>query len=699
MVYKAYLHIAFLFVLVASSIHADAQSLNKYWVIFRDKGPDVQSTGPLPVNSALYEFAKEYISPRSLARRAKSLQPDLLLDAADIPMYEPYIDFIARLGCQPVQRSRWLNAMSAYLTQENISVIEKLSFVLTIKPVVRFSFKKALVKSTDIRNLSDRDPSVDYGNSFEQLTIINALPLHQAGITGRNVLIGMLDSGFRWRAHEALRTRAVLAEHDFIFNDATTANQSNDAPEQDGHGTLTFSIIGGYMPGKLAGPAYDAEFLLAKTEYVPAEYRSEEDYWAAGIEWMEQYGVDIVSSSVGYNVFDDETGYSWANGDFNGRTSVVAQAAARAARLGVVVCTSMGNEGNGDGITGTLLTPADADSIISVGGIAPDGTLAYFSSTGPTNDGRIKPDVVGLGVGVYHARVPGPDTYGTSNGNSVSTPLVAGSAALLLSVRPELTPVEVRNALRMSAKHVDTVRYPESPNNFTGWGLVDAFRAAASLGPIFSNQPEVTINSGEMIISSAIISRYGIIPDSVFLTYTIEEDTREHQLTMTLDTTIIYPTSGRYATTLPHHPFGTHILFSISAVDSSDHAYQSPAPIANTRWKIYYGIPGLQPDSVDIPGAVLHQNYPNPFSSKASFPAGLIPGSYTVISFDVPEVTHVLLKIYNILGQVVETVADDRFSAGSHSVIWNASHYASGVYIYRLSTPSSSLTKKMVYIK
>jgi serine protease AprX len=695
MVRKAYSHIAFFFFLVAACIHADAQSINKYWVIFRDKGPEIPSVGPLSVNSTLYQRAKEDISSRSLIRRAKSFPPDSILDAADLPVYEPYIGYLVRLGCKPIQRSRWLNAISVHLTPDKKSVVEKLPFVFAIKPVVRVSFKKSLVQSTDQEILSDHDPSIDYGSSLEQLAMINALPLHTSGITGRNVLIGILDSGFRWKVHHALQTRTVLAEHDFIFNDDSTANQANDAPEQDGHGTLTFSIIGAYMPGKLVGPAYDAEFLLAKTEYVPAEYRSEEDYWAAGIEWMEQNGVDIVSSSVGYNVFDDGTGYSWANGDFNGRTSVVALAAARAARLGVVVCTSMGNEGNGDGITGTLLTPADADSIISVGGVASDGTLAYFSSTGPTNDGRVKPDVVGLGVGVYHARIPGPDTYGTSNGNSVSTPLVAGSAALLLSVRPELTPVEVRNALRMNAHHVDTVRFPESPNNFTGWGLVDAFAAATSLGPIFSNRPEAMIISGEMVISSAVISRYGIIPDSVYITYTIEDDTGVHQLAMTLDTTIIYPTSGRYVAVLPPLSFGTQIHFSIHAADSSGNTYQSPAPIRKMHWKIYYGISGLQSD----PAVILHQNYPNPFSSNISFPTGLIPGSHTVITFDITRATHVVLKIYNILGQELETIADDWFGVGSHSVIWNASCRASGVYIYRLSTPSSSTTRKMVYVK
>src|SRR5262249_54096746 len=158
------------------------------------------------------------------------------------------------------------------------------------------------------------------------------------------------------------------------------------------------------------------------------------------------------SSSLGYNDFDPQGpspgDYTWANGDFNGRTSITAQAAVRAARLGIVVCDAMGNEGNGDGIVGTMLTPADADSIISVGAVTLAKQLAGFSSTGPTNDGRTKPDVVSPGVGVYCASTAGPSSYFFQSGTSLATPLTAGSAALILSARPELTPVQVRDALR-----------------------------------------------------------------------------------------------------------------------------------------------------------------------------------------------------------------------------------------------------------
>jgi serine protease AprX len=555
-----------------------SQEAKKYWVFFADKGQMLPSSGTLTKNSTAYKSAMKSVSSRSLERRANVLPSENLVEAADLPIYQSYIDQIMQLGGLQAHQSRWMNAVSFFLTPEQISIVGSLPFVREIKPVVTFRERKDLISNNSPIDTFEKTALLDYGHSIQQIQIINIPVLHSAGITGKGIRIGMLDTGFRWRAHEALSTRHVIAEHDFINNRDYTSNGPGDSPDQDTHGTLTFSIIGGYMPGKLVGPAYDADFILAKTEYVPVtDYYWEEDAWARAIEWMDSLGVDVVSSSLGYNTFVDTVNYTWAHGDFNGRTSVTAKAAARAARLGIIVCTSMGNEGNGDGIIGTLLTPADTDSIISVGGITFARHLWNLSSTGPTNDGRIKPDVVGPSASVYHASTPGPSTYGSSSGNSVSTPLVAGVAALILSAHPGLTPIQVRDALRATADPVDTTMYPTHPNNFVGWGLVNAFNAATSIGPI--------------------------IP------------------------------------------------------------------------KIY----------------ALYQNYPNPFNSG------------TKIIFDLPRQEHVVIKVYNLLGQVVKTLVDDIQDAGVAKlrppVVFDASNLPSGVYFYRLSTPSFSATKKMVYIR
>jgi hypothetical protein len=68
----------------------------------------------------------------------------------------------------------------------------------------------------------------------------------------------------------------------------------------------------------------------------------------------------------------------------------------------------------------------------------------------------------------------------------------------------------------------------------------------------------------------------------------------------------------------------------------------------------------------------LNQNYPNPFNPS------------TLISFDLPRQSNITLKVFNLLGQEVATLLRGTLTAGSHSTIWNATHFPSGVYFYRL---------------
>jgi len=664
-------------------------------VFFKDKGPSA-SSGTLGINSVAYRQALDNINSRALARRSKVLPQNALLDADDLPLCESYIDQIRNLGGKLVEKSRWLNAASFYLSSEQISAAVLLAFVKEIKPVTRFRSKHVDDLLPSSNQSFQKLSSLDYGSSFDQVQMISVPVLHDLGITGRGILVGMLDAGFRWKVHEALQTRHIIAEHDFINNDDNTANESNDAYNQDEHGTLTFSVIGGYKQGKLIGPAFDADFILGKTEYVPSgynDYHWEEDKWAAAIEWMEGNGVDVVSSSVGYNTFLDGVDYTWEHRDFDGRTSVVAKAAAHAARLGVVVCNSMGNEGHGidTDTVGTLLTPADADSIISVGAVMFSRRLWYLSSQGPTSDGRIKPEITAPGVHIYHASVPGPNTYGYSDGTSLATPLAAGAAALLLSARPELTPIQVRDALCSNADTIDTGTYPSRPNNFTGWGLVNAFNAVLSFGPVFSNKPTASIETNLNTISTVVISKFGINPATVYFHYNVGTDSMLGSFPMMIDSSMFYQTSGRYKVTIPQQAFRTPIRFYIEAKDSALNYYRSPAPITGSQWLIYYGDTGVRISPTIPERFSLKQNYPNPFNSG------------TMINFDLPQREHVVIKVYNFLGQLVTTILDDMQDAGDaqlrQPIMFDGSNVPSGVYFYRIITPSFSSTKKMILIR
>jgi subtilisin family serine protease len=664
--------------LLCLTLSASSPAQKKYWVYFIDKGPSVAS----PSSS------ESRLTPRALHRREKTLPPGMLVDFQDLPLSSTYLQAIRDAGGVLANESRWMNAASFYLAPDLVDPVSRLPFVKRIAPVAAFGGHKE--EQTGGKYAAPALPvstSIDYGSSLAQVEAIHATLLHDLGITGSGVLVGMLDSGFRWRVHEALRTRHVIAEYDFIFKDSTTSNESPDTPDQDVHGTLTMSVLGGYMPGKLIGPAFNADFILAKTEDIRSETPVEEDNWAAGLEWMESRGVDVVSSSLGYDIFDGGSGYTWAHGDFNGRTSVTALAAARAARLGVVVCDAMGNEGNGDGVAGTMLTPADADSIVSVGAITFGEKLAGFSSTGPTNDGRTKPDVVTPGVQVFCARVP--DSYWLQQGTSLATPLAAASAALVLSARPELTPVQVRDALRSTARPVvDSIRFPSSPNNFTGWGLVNAFDAALSFGPVFGNTPGIAVTHSESVVSSIVVSAKGIVPASVTLHYSGAIDRENASIGMTLDSAMFYPTSGRYRAIIPRQLHGTLVQFTINASDSAGNSYQSPAPSTRSVWHLRYGLGGVERDPL-LPNLFsLAQNYPNPFNGR------------TIIEFDLPVADVADVRVYDLLGRQVAVLTHGFQQAGSgHTVLFDAGDLASGVYFYRLTTPRFVSTRKMMLVR
>ena len=131
----------------------------------------------------------------------------------------------------------------------------------------------------------------------------------------------------------------------------------------------------------------------------------------------------------------------------------------------MVCVTSAGNSGN-DGI----VAPADAYEVISVGAVDADGELTWFSSRGPTADGRIKPEVCAQGLETY-AAIPSYDQYGYLAGTSLSCPLVSGSCAIIMSARPEWPNYMVRKALLNSADN------SENPNNEYGWGIIDVMAA------------------------------------------------------------------------------------------------------------------------------------------------------------------------------------------------------------------------------
>ena len=517
--------VAALFIFNAA-VFSQENANTKYWIFFKDKGefkPEMQ----ISKGSVAYEKGKELLNERAIKRRLKVLTENNLIDYADLPVDSNYLNEINKTGIDIIAKSRWLNGVSAYLKKSQLDKVAALEFVSQIKAVNKIYKQNSEKNTSDLFEIEaskkDTGNLYDYGNSLKQMEMVNVPKLHNMNITGKGVMIASFDDGFDWKNHEALRNLNVTGEYDFINKDENTfaeKNQKyNDSKNQGAHGTSTLSTMSGFKNGKLVSPAFDSEILLAKTEYVSSETPMEEDFWLEASEWAEAKGVDIVTSSLIYKKFDNPfENNSYEYKDFNGRTALTSVAAARLAYLGVVVCQAMGNY---DQTTvPSLGSAADADSIISVGAITFSGNPASFTSNGPTSDGRTKPDVVAPGVYVYNAvteEISGNDsTYSYANGTSFSTPITAGICAMILSVHPELTPLQVRDAIRNSAT------LSGNPNNILGWGIVNAYDAILYNGPAWSNTPEFKANGNVTEVSTYLASKDLIDPLSVKFNYSMD---------------------------------------------------------------------------------------------------------------------------------------------------------------------------------
>ncbi len=429
-------------------------------VYFTDKGIRTQEE----FNRAAAK-RKAQFTEHALWRRAKVGRADM--DFMDLPVSREHIQRIEALGARLRVRLNWFNAATFEMTRRQVEQVSNLPFVRRVDLVVSFRGPLEPEVTEPPKLLSPRFPAeihaLNYGPSYWQVRQINVPICHDSGYTGRGVIVAMFDAGFRKNhvVFDSIRNSGrLIDQHDFYTNRDTTDWHS--------HGTGTWSEAGGFRSGSLIGPGYGATWAIYRTEVDPMFERNvEEDYWAAALQRSDTLGVEVVSSSLAYKTFD--TGqHNYGYRDMNGNTAICSRAAKHAANLGIIVCNAMGNSGPSDT---SILAPADADSILSIGAVDSVGTIASFSSRGLTYDRRRKPEVCAKGVSDYWASSSSTTAFGRASGTSCSTPLVGGSCAIVLQAHPTWTPMQVRRALMMTASRAG------NPDSTYGWGIINVWNA------------------------------------------------------------------------------------------------------------------------------------------------------------------------------------------------------------------------------
>jgi hypothetical protein len=639
------------FVLIAVNI-TDAQDEQRIWIYFKDKGNI--SSDELPL------LARRNLSDRAIKRRMLKvpLQP---FDIYDLPVSQEYIRLLSKLGITIHRKSKWLNAVSAYLNFQEREKIGKQAFVQKLEPVRRLRTYSDKISEASLPMTKASDAG--YGRSYNQNQMLGIPYAHQLGYHGEGVRIAIFDTGFSLR-HDALRHINVVKTWDFVNGDSLVFDEDDEFPQQD-HGTEVLAVMAGYQPGQLIGPTYASEFLLAKTEDLRYQDSPvEEDNWVAAAEWADSLGVDIISSSVGYGA---EVGYSYE--DMDGNTTVVTKAANIAVQKGISVFAAAGNEGTESWYY--ITAPADGQGVLAIGGVTTNETLWLPSSHGPTYDGRIKPDLMAQATSVYTISLDSLDTYKFGRGTSFACPLAAGVGAILLSIDPSLTPAELNNKLKLTSS------YNENPNNDFGWGIIDL----ESLLYIMQSEPYIQIS---LFTGQSLAGKNELRWNSRF------EIENEMWIIKRKNNTGSYQEIGRLDGQTYSLKSRAYSFIDIH-ISGCDTLHYQLATRFTTGDQI--DLDSLTIVSVPAQMLKLYQNYPNPFNSQTTITLSLVNNE--IIS----------LKIFDINGRRVKTlVNNEEKEAGFYNFVWDGKNNhgsltASGTYYVLLQTEDTVRAIKLLQLR
>ena len=436
---------------------AQAQvATNIYWVQFADK-----ANSPYSIDNP-----GAYLSQRALDRRARL---GIAIDEYDLPVNPQYLQAVANCGAQILNPSKWLNGVSVYASNPSVmDAVNALEFVVTVRNCPNdpeAQERKERWMADEMKPVAaQRSMNGYYGGGETQITQLKGNVLHDNGFRGEGIVVAVLDGGFvgtdTHSCFDNMRQEGrLLGVRDFVYGSTSVYSQSS-------HGTSCLSTMAAYVPNTFVGTAPKASYYLIHTEDGSSENIIEEYNWVSGAEYADSLGVDLCTTSLGYIDFDMSQ-WDHTQSHFDGQTAPASIGAEIAVSRGMICLIAAGNEGEPNPWFGgnlcTLGIPADAEHVLTVGAVDSNGERTYFSSVGPTADGRIKPDVMAMGQSSYVAGSDGG--YYNGNGTSFATPILAGVVTCLRQYNPYASVQEICDAVRACSNRAD------NPDSYYGYGI------------------------------------------------------------------------------------------------------------------------------------------------------------------------------------------------------------------------------------
>ena len=278
------------------------------------------------------------------------------------------------------------------------------------------------------------------------------LAQQQTGYDGAGVTVAVIDTGID-SLHVGLDDQdddnstndpKVIAFYDAVNNPDKTNGTEIQAYDDQGHGTHCAGTVAGTGAPTFEHPGMAPQAFLVGVKVLDAGGSGSFATVMAGMQWTvdHRYEFNIRAASMSLG---GPGPIEWTSDEEDS----VNRYANEMVRAGITMLIAAGNSV----ASAQIGTPGSAEDVITVGALDKDTSIAVYSSQGPTEEGRVKPNVAFVGSDVMSAQHNSGDGYVAFSGTSMATPGVAGTVALMLQANPDLSPFDVRNILQETATY------------------------------------------------------------------------------------------------------------------------------------------------------------------------------------------------------------------------------------------------------